>query len=59
LPHPRAWQRSFVLVPWAQVDPEAVLPEHGRITDLIAGLADEVWEFPAPPLLGVGERMPS
>lgn len=59
LPHPRAWQRSFVLVPWAQVDPDAVLPGHGRITDLVAGLPDEVWAFLAPPLFGVGERMPS
>ncbi len=25
LPHPRAAQRAFVLVPWAQVDPDAVL----------------------------------
>ncbi len=25
LPHPRAAERSFVLIPWAQVDPEAVL----------------------------------
>jgi 2-amino-4-hydroxy-6-hydroxymethyldihydropteridine diphosphokinase len=59
LPHPRAWQRSFVLTPWAQIDPDAALPGHGRVTDLIAGLADEVWEFPAPPLLNVGERTPS
>lgn len=26
LPHPRAAQRAFVLVPWAQVDPGAFLP---------------------------------
>ncbi|MCC2336510.1 2-amino-4-hydroxy-6-hydroxymethyldihydropteridine diphosphokinase [Cellulomonas wangsupingiae] len=29
LPHPRAHQRAFVLQPWAQVDPEAVLPGLG------------------------------
>lgn len=29
LPHPRAHERAFVLEPWAQVDPEAVLPGLG------------------------------
>jgi 2-amino-4-hydroxy-6-hydroxymethyldihydropteridine diphosphokinase len=35
LPHPRAAQRGFVLVPWAEVDPDGVLPGHGRVTDLL------------------------
>ena len=26
LPHPRAYERAFVLVPWAEVDPQARLP---------------------------------
>lgn len=29
LPHPRAHERAFVLQPWAQVDPSAVLPGLG------------------------------
>ena len=29
LPHPRAHERAFVLQPWAQVDPQAVLPGLG------------------------------
>ena len=29
LPHPRAHERAFVLLPWAQVDPGAVLPGLG------------------------------
>ncbi len=37
LPHPRAHARAFVLVPWAQIEPEATL-ERVRITDLIARL---------------------
>ena len=43
LPHPRAHERAFVLVPWAALDPTAVLPGHGRVVDLVAGLPpDEV-----------------
>ncbi|NUP68395.1 MAG: 2-amino-4-hydroxy-6-hydroxymethyldihydropteridine diphosphokinase [Nonomuraea sp.] len=38
LPHPRAHERAFVLVPWAAVDPEGALPGRGRLTDLLAGL---------------------
>ena len=38
LPHPRAHERAFVLVPWATLDPTAVLPGHGRVTDLVAAL---------------------
>jgi 2-amino-4-hydroxy-6-hydroxymethyldihydropteridine diphosphokinase len=44
LPHPRAYERAFVLVPWAQVDPEGEIPGHGRVADLLAGLDREgVW----------------
>jgi 2-amino-4-hydroxy-6-hydroxymethyldihydropteridine diphosphokinase len=38
LPHPRAHERAFVLGPWAEVAPDAVLPGHGRIAGLLAGL---------------------
>lgn len=38
LPHPRAHQRAFVLVPWLDVQPDAVLPGHGRVADLVAAL---------------------
>ena len=43
LPHPRAYQRAFVLVPWAQVDPTAILPGHGSVAELANDLKDEVW----------------
>ena len=38
LPHPRAFERSFVLLPWLEVDPEAVLPGHGPVALLPAAL---------------------
>ncbi|MDU0314198.1 2-amino-4-hydroxy-6-hydroxymethyldihydropteridine diphosphokinase [Phycicoccus sp. M110.8] len=41
LPHPRAHERAFVLVPWLQADPEAVLRVEGqvrRVGDVVAGL---------------------
>jgi 2-amino-4-hydroxy-6-hydroxymethyldihydropteridine diphosphokinase len=38
LPHPRAHERAFVLVPWADVGPDAVLPGHGTVGDLAAPL---------------------
>jgi 2-amino-4-hydroxy-6-hydroxymethyldihydropteridine diphosphokinase len=40
LPHPRAHERAFVLVPWADVEPDAVLTGHGRIAELIADRSD-------------------
>lgn len=38
LPHPRAAERAFVLAPWADVDPGAVLPGAGPVADLLAQL---------------------
>ena len=38
LPHPRAHERSFVLQPWLEIDPEAVIVGKGAIKDLLAKL---------------------
>lgn len=41
LPHPRAHERGFVLVPWAQVDPQATLRRDGKampVADLVLEL---------------------
>jgi 2-amino-4-hydroxy-6-hydroxymethyldihydropteridine diphosphokinase len=40
LPHPRAHERAFVLAPWLDVAPEAYLPGHGRVRDLLAAAGD-------------------
>lgn len=45
LPHPRAYQRAFVVVPWAAMDPQARLLGHGSVKELADGLRDQVWEF--------------
>jgi 2-amino-4-hydroxy-6-hydroxymethyldihydropteridine diphosphokinase len=36
LPHPRAHERAFVLAPWRDVDPDAALPGHGRVAEVLA-----------------------
>lgn len=38
VPHARAHERAFVLVPWSDVDPDGHLPGAGPVRDLIAGL---------------------
>lgn len=42
LPHPRAHQRAFVLKPWHDLEPEAELPEAGKVSDLLADLDTSV-----------------
>jgi 2-amino-4-hydroxy-6-hydroxymethyldihydropteridine diphosphokinase len=42
LPHPRTAERSFVLEPWLQVEPEAVLPGGAVVARLLAALEDPV-----------------
>jgi 2-amino-4-hydroxy-6-hydroxymethyldihydropteridine diphosphokinase len=45
IPHPRAHERAFVLVPWAEMDPAATLPGHGKVADLAANFVSQVWRF--------------
>lgn len=42
LPHPRAWQRAFVLAPWAALNPNAKLAgaHEGPVADLLAAAPD-------------------
>ncbi|MET8132812.1 2-amino-4-hydroxy-6-hydroxymethyldihydropteridine diphosphokinase [Streptomyces sp. NPDC005251] len=41
LPHPRAHERAFVLAPWHDVDPEAQLPGHGAVAQLLAAVTSD------------------
>lgn len=65
LPHPRAHQRAFVLLPWLEIRPNATLPVDGRevpIADLLSRLSpaerdgvircDDAWTVPAPDRVG-------
>jgi 2-amino-4-hydroxy-6-hydroxymethyldihydropteridine diphosphokinase len=38
LPHPRAHERRFVLEPWREIEPDAVLLTHGKISELLEQL---------------------
>ena len=49
VPHPRAAERAFVLLPWRDADPDAGLPGRGPIADLLTGL-DTTGVRPRPDL---------
>jgi 2-amino-4-hydroxy-6-hydroxymethyldihydropteridine diphosphokinase len=35
LPHPKAHERSFVLAPWHDVEPDAEVPDAGQVSELL------------------------
>lgn len=51
VPHPHAHERDFVLAPWLELDPDAVLMGHGRVADLLARIGDTT----RPPSRGTEE----
>lgn len=46
LPHPRAWERDFVLAPWLCIEADAVIPGRGRISDLLDATPHTVVRVP-------------
>jgi 2-amino-4-hydroxy-6-hydroxymethyldihydropteridine diphosphokinase len=38
LPHPRAHERKFVLEPWLEIEPDAILLTHGKVSELLEQL---------------------
>lgn len=42
VPHPRMHQRAFVLAPLAEIAPELVVPGHGPVATLLAGVGDQI-----------------
>lgn len=59
VPHPRAWQRAFVLAPWLEVQPDARIPGHGAIADLLVATGEQPTVYPAAPLWPAPGRDPS
>lgn len=45
VPHPRAHERDFVLSPWLELDPDAVLMGHGRVAELLERIGDTTSPF--------------
>ncbi|GAB3554799.1 2-amino-4-hydroxy-6-hydroxymethyldihydropteridine diphosphokinase [Actinopolyspora lacussalsi] len=40
LPHPGTPERATVLIPWLEIEPEATLPGHGAVSELLAVLPE-------------------
>ncbi|WJY00911.1 2-amino-4-hydroxy-6-hydroxymethyldihydropteridine diphosphokinase [Curtobacterium sp. 458] len=50
VPHPRAAERAFVLAPWVDADPAAVLPGAGSVAELLDTIGDDTERVDEPRL---------
>lgn len=41
LPHPRMHLRAFTLLPLTEIDPDVLIPGHGRAIELLPGVSDQ------------------
>lgn len=41
VPHPRLHERAFVLYPLLELDPELIVPGHGRVVELLGDCSDQ------------------
>jgi 2-amino-4-hydroxy-6-hydroxymethyldihydropteridine diphosphokinase len=56
LPHPALALRRFVLAPWAELDPRALPPKHGRsVAELLARCPEQGWVRKLGPLLPLSD----
>jgi len=46
LPHPLAYTRDFVLAPWLDIDPQAVLPGYGGVSALLSATTQTAERYP-------------
>lgn len=51
IPHPRAAGRAFVLAPWLEIAPDAVLTGCGRVDELLGKLDEPITFVATEPLL--------
>ncbi len=51
VPHPRAWERAFVLAPWLEVDPTAKIAGRGTVSVLLGNTGEVPTRYPAEALL--------
>lgn len=42
IPHPQTHHRPFVLVPWTLMDEDAILPGHGKVSELSSSMISQV-----------------
>ena len=56
LPHPRAAERDFVLVPWLDLDEDAAVPGRGLVRDLVALSGNTVRRSATAPASAPGAR---